>query len=125
MMCCPIYTNIHASEGLHFVYVASVSCLRVEILGDTHAKCDFSMFPMTKCEPEREYFYLYKCASVKPICMTVTTVQAVGGRVLSVLSTTRGTSLKLGYAKAHAHLKHIHMQIHSLHTLNVILQVAK
>lgn len=30
-------------------------------------------------------------------------VQAVGGRVLSVLSTTRGTSSKLGYAKTHKH----------------------
>lgn len=84
-------------------------------MGDTHAKCDFTMFTMAKC-----VCIFTNVLLLNPICMTVTTVQAVGGRVLSVLLTTRGTSLKLGYAKAHAVLQilktHTYANTHSQHT---------
>lgn len=37
------------------------------------------------------------------------TVQAVGGRALSALSTTRGTSLKPGYVNTHSPHSHVHV----------------
>lgn len=83
-----------------------------------------------KCLPSQElllarcvFLFVMKCAFFNmraPVESNMydcdCTVQAVGGRVLSVLSTTHGTSSKLGYVNTHTptHAWNVPVLIHTL-----------
>lgn len=78
-----------------------VSGTRKHATNHRHFKSVFSVFVKVVC--------VWNIFAIKKNLVCDCTVQAVGGRALSALSTTRGTSLKPGYVNTHSPHSHVHV----------------